>query len=289
MDATFRTGWVLTMTSGVRAFIFSMMIVMGCFSMAHAAVQQVDFGGLQWLEVKGKHFIVYIRSESDKALANIVLSRAESYYQDIGNLIGHTRYSDFWTWDDRAKIFVFADREEFSRVTGAPSWATGYSDRDSFLFKSRAVVTYRQEDAFYDSILPHEVAHLIVHDFIKREYLPIWLDEAVAQMYERRKHDAADRYCRALAQRGQTIRLDFLNRWDIRSETDAKKVELYYLQSLSVLRFLYREHGAYAFQRFFRELRDGKSVEEALRSAYPGKINSLDDLERHWINFLKRL
>ncbi len=257
-------------------------------STAWAGVEEVDFGGIHWSQTKGKHFVVYFQDAQDKALANTALDRAEDYYQNIGSLIGHTRYSDFWTWENRAKIFIFADRNEFSRVTGAPLWATGYSDRDSFLFKSRAIVTYQQEEAFYDSILPHEVTHLILHDFIKRENLPIWIDEAVSQMYERNKHDISDRLCRALADRGQLIPLVILNRWDIRGEKDSKKVEVYYLQSLSVMRFLYREYGSYAFQNFFRALRDGKTVDEALRSAYTGKIDSLEELQERWIAFLKR-
>ncbi len=271
----------------MRILICGIVMWVG-ISTASAAVQQVDFGGLEWFQIKGKHFIVYFQNGDDQSMANTALSRAEGYYQNVGELIGHTRYSDFWTWDDRAKIFIFADRNAFSSVTGAPLWSTGYSDRDSFLFKSRVVVTYRQEEAFYDSILPHEVTHLILHDFIKQSNVPVWLDEAVAQMYERSKHEKADRLCKALLANGQIIPLEFLNRWDIRGEQDSKKVEIFYLQSLSVVRFLYREYGVDSFHRFFRELRDGKSIDDALRSAYTGKIHSLGELQQRWVDFLKR-
>ena len=168
-----------------------------------------------------------------------------------------------------------------------PLWSIGYSDRDSYMFNSRAIVTYQQEKPLWKELLPHEISHLILHDFIPRGRLPIWIDEGVAQLFEEGKFVPADQLMRRLIGNGQYIKLDFLNSWDIRKEKDPQKVEIFYAQSLSIIRFLRERYGSERFQRFFRNLRDGKEVDEALRSAYPTDIRSLKDLQDAWLNFLK--
>ena len=103
-----------------------------------------------WKEMKGKHFVVYYAGK--EKFATEVLAKAEKLYGTITKRLGFTRYGDFWTWDQRAKIFIFSDQQSFSRRTGAPTWSIGYSDRDSYLFKSRAIVTYRSEHGPFANI-----------------------------------------------------------------------------------------------------------------------------------------
>jgi hypothetical protein len=251
-----------------------------------ASVRTLDFGGEVWQEIKEKHFIVYYDPGWDGADAKKVLRAAEEYYQKIGDMVGFTRYADFWTWEQRAKIFIFSDQGSFVRRTGAPVWSLGYSDRDSYLFQSRAIVTYRQEERLFDEILPHEISHLILHDFVPAKNLPVWIDEGIAQLHEYGKYEVADKMMTALALAGQYIRFDFLNQWDIRREEDAQKVEIFYAQSLSVMRFLRDYYGSEDFKKFCRNLRDGKSVDESLRFAYPTNLRSLQDLQQAWVKYI---
>lgn len=254
-----------------------------------ARIDYVDFGGENWAQIKGKHFIVYYDPGWDIQAAKNVLKVAEQYYQSITDVVGLTRYSDFWKWDQRAKIFIFPDQESFTARTGAPAWSMAYADRDSMLFESRAIVTYQQEQNLLNAILPHEISHLIVHDSIDSGFLPVWVDEGIAQLFEKNKHRIADRMMHVLASQGRYIKLDFLNRWNVRKEKDVKKVELFYAQSLSVIRFLQNSDGDESFRRFCRNLRDGKEVEDALRSAYPIRFRSLQDLEEAWLEYIRTL
>jgi len=242
----------------------------------------------EWNAVKGKHFVVYFPELSERQTAARVLREAENYYRKIGDQIGYTRYHNFWTWDARVKILLFPSHEAFVRTTGQPEWSTGFADRDSQLFKSRVIVTYQQEKDFFDGLLPHEISHLVLHDFLSGRPIPIWFDEGVAQLQEASKSREADRIMRFLVSRSGYIPFPLLTRMDIRKEKDSRKVQVFYAQSLSVVEFLIRQYGSHAFADFCRALRDGKNVEGALRQAYTNKIDTISQLEQKWLIYMNR-
>lgn len=244
--------------------------------------------GEEWQQIKDKHFVVYFQKAADKNIAQTLLQKAEVYYKKIGDRIGYARYADFWTWEERVKILLFPDQESFVAATGQPQWSLGYSDRDSRLFKSRTIVTYPQESGFLDGLLPHEISHLIIFDFIPgRALVPLWFEEGLAQLEETDKGAQADRIMHTLAGRGQYLDFDALTRWDVRQERDQLKVEIFYAQSLSIIRFMIKKYGNDAFQRLCRQLREGDALTTALRKAYGGQLDSLADLEKQWFNAVR--
>lgn len=242
---------------------------------------------IAWHEIKGRHFIIYYELSSDKHFAKNVLRQAEKYYRKIGARIGYKRYADFWTWDQRAKIFLFSDQISFTEKTEQPSWSLGYAARDDHLFKSRAIVTYKQERNFLTGLLPHEISHLILHDFFSWDKVPIWFDEGIAQLQEADKVEKAGRLMRLLVQRGAYIPFYDFVRLDIRKERQAGRVEAFYAQSLSIIDFLITKYGNNAFRRLCRNLRDGENFEEALSKAYNNNIKTLLELENHWLKYME--
>jgi len=239
-----------------------------------------------WTDVKGKHFIVSYLSRNDLATAKQILQRAEDYYSKIGDRIGFTRYGDFWTWDDRTQVFLYPDQASFVDGTGQPTWSTGFSDRDPYLFQSRVIATFNQEREFFDGLLPHEISHLVLHDYIPERLIPIWFDEGIAQLFEHHKSAQARRIMRAMVTRGKYIPLRQLMSLDIRGETDPKRVTIFYAQSLSVVEFLLDHYGQDAFRRLCRSMRDGDGFETALRKATSNQLPSLEALEEKWFNDL---
>ena len=270
-----------------RFFIFGILSWLGLASLAWAAADPSAAADKPWGEVKGRHFVVYYEAGADEDLAQTLARRAEEYYDKIGVDTGYARANKFWTWEERAKIFLFSTRESFLRNTGQPVWSGGYADRDSHTFRTKTIITFKQEQEFLDGLLPHEISHLILHDFIPRAgQIPVWFDEGVAQLQEKSKREMVRGMMRDLVLRKGEIPFNLFVRLDIRKERDPQKAGIFYAQSLSVVDYLRAQYGADAFGRLCRGLRDHRSFEEALSAAYPGVIENFSDLGKKWISSL---
>lgn len=252
---------------------------------AQSPVNYSDFS--RWQSSEGEHFVVHYYDKYHASTAAHVLNKAEEYYDKVAYQIGYSRYSDFWTWEDRVKIFIFPDQASFLLTTGQKIWSKGYAVRDSKLFESRAIVTFHQEESFINNLLPHEIAHLVVKDYIGFDRpLPIWFEEGVAQQQEI-KDSAQEEAMIFLAKSGQYIPFEMLSNLDIRREADEMKVAVFYAQSRSIIEFLIKVYGREAFARLCGNLRDDMDLLQALANAYGGSIDSMAALERKWLGYMK--
>ena len=262
-----------------------------------------DYAG-DWSEKKSEHFIVYFNQ--NEQFAQDVLNGAEKDYRNIAYDLGYARYSEFWTWDKRVKIYIYPDRSSFLKATAQPTWSEGMAD-----YTNKEIVSYVWGKGFIESLLPHEIAHLVFRDFVGfRGEIPLWLDEGVAQWAEVAKRkdmkDMIQRYYQDdnLLLISDIMRLNITNLKDkqgvlIRATRtkDGKDgvlflspnnlVEIYYLESVSLIGYLIEKFGSQAFSGFCRELRDGKGVEEALKTAYPSYIRNIREFEDGWRAYLK--
>ena len=261
-------------------------LFLSCFIIFFAAGAEAS---KVWQDIKDSHFVVHYNFKEDLPAVRSVLRKAEEYYTKIAQQIGYSRYRNFWTWDERVKIIIFPDQETFIRNTNQPAWSRGYAESDSSLFHSRIIVTYRQEENFLTGLLPHEIGHLILKDFVGfSTSLPLWFEEGVAQLQESNKKELAGRYLKTLAKSRQYIPLRILMRWDIRKESDGQKVKIFYLESVSLVDFMIKTYGSSAFGNFCRNLREGKGFEGSLKSAYTVTINSVENLEKKWVEHISR-
>lgn len=242
-----------------------------------------------WDEVSDKHFIVHYDKRIGTEQARQTLRKAEEYYSLVAQRLGYARYTDYWTWEQRVKIIVYADQSDFMANTGQPPWSLGYADRDVRLLNSRAIVTYLQEQDFFEGVLPHEIGHLILRDFVgPSATIPLWFDEGVAQSQESQKVAFADQLMPRLIVLGRYLPLDQLVSVDIRSETDKLRVRIFYAQSVSVVNFLIKNYGHEAFGRLCRSIGEGNSFERSLAMAYASSIGSIKALENKWIDSQRR-
>lgn len=236
----------------------------------------------QWREVKGDHFIVYF--EQDEKFAEEVLTKAEIYYREIALELGYQRYSGFWTWNNRVKIFIYPDRTSFLAATNQPAWSAGLAN-----YKDKTIVSYVWSQGFTNSLLPHETAHLVFRDYVGFEgEVPLWLDEGVAQWMEPKKRQKAKEAIRDLIDQGGFMSLEGLLAMDIREVGNEQWVPSYYIEAVSLVGFLISEYGSENFIDFCRQLRDGKSFQEALKFSYPTSIRSIQELEEKWQSYIKR-
>ena len=243
-------------------------------------------GGDPFLEVISEHFRARYTVASEREMVTAVLRRAEEYYKHVADDIGYSRYEDFWTWDRRVVIILYPDQYAYERFTGAPAWSKGYASRDTRIFRERTIVSYDGQENFVDEVLPHEIAHLMLWDYLHTpRAVPVWFEEGVAQLEESGKKEQVQEAMRPLVLQGKHIPFSSFELMTVTGEKDNLKVSLFYAQSLSIVVFLIQKYGADPFHRLCAELRDGISFELALAHAYPSLIESVDALEKRWVKY----
>ena len=67
--------------------------------------------------------------------------------------------------------------------------------------------------------------------------------------------------------------------------TGSALLELFYLQSVSIVDFLIEKYGTKKFTTFCRNLRDAKTLNEALSSTY--RLKDIQELEEEWSKYIR--
>lgn len=237
-----------------------------------------------WQEVRSKHFRVFYVEGTE--FANSVLNWAEIYYAQIRYDLGldHVVERDrtLWLWDQRCRIYLFPDRQSYLQATGAPPWSSGAVN-----YRQRAVYSFDGAAKFLESVLPHELAHILFREFVgfDNPEVPRWLDEGVAQYAE------ADRREAALAVMQRNVAADhYLSLEDLTglavNTAHGGVARIFYAQAATLVHFFIQHYGAHRFIAFCGHLRDGSDVERALSFATSSRLQSLGDLEVAWRAFL---
>jgi len=234
----------------------------------------------EWKEKKSEHFIVYYK-EFHRDFLGRLIRQAEHFYRKITDDLGYTRY-DYWTWDNRAKIYIYNDKEDYLKGTRQPEWSVGAADS-----RNKEIIAYYGASAeFFNTVLPHEMGHLMLREFIGLEAsVPLWFEEGVATMQEKGRRHLARRQVRQALSNKTFIPLDSLSDIDIRGEKEEPKVRLFYNEALMVIIFLIDRFGRDKFVNLCRSIRDGKNFEEALSDTYYGR--TLEQLNKEFIKYMR--
>ncbi len=260
--------------------------------------------GPEWQELKGEHFLIYFLG--DKQFAREVLDKSEGYYRNIATNLGYPRYEEFWLWENRVKIYIYSNRESYLSASSQPFWSEGMAD-----YTNKRILTQAGSESFLVSVLPHELAHLIFRDFVGfKGEIPLWLDEGVAQWAEESRKDQLKAAVKALYNDNKLLSMGDMMKLNMRILKDKNTVFIrpsrtktgevitlilstenlvntYYIQAVSLISFLIEKYGSKSFADFCRELRDGKTTVDALRSAYSDYIHNLNELEDRWRRYLE--
>lgn len=267
--------------------------------------------GQSWKEIKSDHFVIRYApgSAADggtdvERFADEVAHLAEKYYARIAEDLGYPRHSEFWTWDNRVKILLYPDKPSYVTQGQNAAWSEGVAN-----YTKREIASYAGSGRFLAHILPHEMAHLIFRDFVGfKGEIPLWLDEGVAQWSEEALRPEVKRIIAGMYNKDVLLTINDMMTIDVRrlgnqnlfirpvKTREGKEatmflspdalINTYYAQSASLVGFLIERYGSSDFASFCREIRDGKSVEDAVRSVYYSHIRSLEELETEWRKFI---
>lgn len=227
-----------------------------------------------WQTDKTPHFIVNYQYAPSGYIPELI-GRAEKYYNSIIEELGYRRF-DFWSWDKRAKIYLYKEGADYLKDTNRTNWSGA-----SVNVKDRVIKTFIGQKSFFDSILPHEMAHIIFREFIgSKAGLPLWIEEGVACSQETSVLHERLRIIKELLSQGSYIRINKLS-----SIQDYSLIgpEVFYSQAASLIVFLLKRYGADRFLDFSRQIRDGVKWQEALLKTY--KFESLNQFENRWKEF----
>ncbi|MFH1413608.1 MAG: hypothetical protein ABIG56_02030 [Candidatus Omnitrophota bacterium] len=253
-------------------FFFFLSSASLSFSSVHAQVEATF-----WQTTKSQHFVIYSQEVPRDYLQRLI-SRAESYYNRILDSLGFRRF-DFWTWDNRAKIYLFKNSSSYQNETERDGWSGGMVH-----VGSRTIKTFVGQAGFFDSMLPHEMAHIVFREFIGEDKrLPLWIDEGVACSQEESMLDNRIEMAKLMIENNTYI--DFNTFSEVADSLSVDPQE-FYAQAASMLVFLLERNGKDRFFDFSRRIRDGEDWLIALIKAY--RFKDLGEAEEKWKQFMSQ-
>ena len=259
--------------------ITSLLIALAvCFTCGRAPLLAAD---LQKLE-RG-HFVVY---HQNRTLANKLSWKAEYHYKRIVNHFGVREFRP-WEGNGKCPIYLYKTQRDFQQATGAPEWSVGLAQFNPFRFAS-----YEKAPNLFKDTLPHEMTHMLLYLFMDKKRVPLWLTEGMAQFEEegQRSRYRSRTLLKWYLRRGEHMKLEELFKVPfLPANTPQEQIDLFYVQSASVVDHLITGNIRTNFGRFLSNLKGGMTVENALIKAYQWKYkNGISDLEKRWRDFVKR-
>lgn len=237
---------------------------------------------VKWNTSKSTHFIVYFKNAPGSFIEQLI-SKSEDYYDKIADNLGFTRFN-FWLWDNRAKIYIYDDAGDYRVSTGRPEWSAGAARP-----QEKIIYTYAYVQGFFESILPHEMSHIIFREFVgfDNHSIPTWLDEGVASYQQIKRSQGGLFLVKEAVKEGTLMGLEKLSQTNPQSILETSTAQLYYAEAVSIVDYLIKEFGKNNFVLFCQNLRDKRNLERAICSVYP--FSNLEEFGQGWQRYLKKL
>ncbi|MBF0479587.1 MAG: hypothetical protein HQL26_08895 [Candidatus Omnitrophica bacterium] len=250
------------------------------FSMTIQAWARVDVPE-GWSVERTRHFLVYYKNVPYD-LVKTVQESAEECFRTIKENLGMSSEVP-WTLDDRAKIYIYPNHDDYVAALKGFPWSSGVAHA-----KDKTIRTFPAENGFFDSVLPHELGHIIFREVIGFETeIPLWLEEGVAMNQEKAKRYGSDQYVKEAIKNKRFKTLAQLSQMQLTHEISKTEVDLFYEESASAVNFLINEYEDVRFFRLCKKLKEGFSFEPVLEKVYP-QVRSIKRLNDNWVDYLER-
>jgi hypothetical protein len=200
--------------------------------------------------------------------AKALLARLPSWWADVERpLAGDV--------DDRLHVTFVSHAGRVADATGQPHWAAGVARPG----KGSIIVAQHGPDGSrttLETLVKHEMVHVILHRVTGGVSLPRWFHEGVAESFtDKLDFRRVTTLAEAVFGRGVPS-MERLERSF--SQGDARRVSVAYAASGDLVEFL-RAQGDQPFRQLLLELRRGKSLEGAIVATYD---RSLLELVGQW-------
>ena len=234
-----------------------------------------------WQQMKGRDFDIYYRAGVPDDFVGMTMDTAEDELKRVTDNLGITKIPG-WGMGKQIKVYIYADREDFVKNGGQAQWAHGVA-----FAKARTVKLYPDATGFFDTVLPHELGHIIFRDYIGYSaVLPLWFEEGVAIYQEKAKRLGAKREAYQAIENGQFIPLSQLSGVRLYKNTNNQTVDIFYTESASLVYYLITELGEREFYMLCDELKNDTPFQEALHKVYL-RFKTINDLNQSWVDYLK--
>jgi Peptidase MA superfamily len=234
-----------------------------------------------WRQMKGQNFIIYYRADVPVDFAQTTMDTAEEEFKRVSDNLGITNNQN-WSWENQAKVYIYSDRDDYVKNGRQAIWSHGAA-----FAQARTIKTYPDSQGFFDSILPHELGHIIFRDYIGfTAIVPLWFEEGVAIYQEKAKRLGANKTVKEAIENGQFIPLSQLSGVRLYKDSKDQVVDLFYTESASAVYYMITELGDQEFYMFCNELKNNTPFEEALLKVYL-RFRTIDELNQAWVDFLQ--
>ncbi len=207
-----------------------------------------------------------------QAAAGEVLQLYPVLRQELQAILG-------WHLNSRSRVVLIRTNQQFREITrNGPIVAFASPQKDLIVINYSRMST---RPFNLRTTLKHEMCHLLLHEHIKPDNLPRWLDEGICQWASdgigELLMDNSWSGLDAAVMSGQTFRLSQLAN---RFPSGKSALMLAYEQSKSIVLYIDRQYGVDAIPAILSDLKNGETIETAL---FQTLSLSLPQLEKEWL------
>ena len=219
---------------------------------------------------------LYFKTISNSPVSAQVGQIADHLYQKI---LADAKLTQVMQRAGQTQLYLYQSRAEYLEKSKMPAWSDG-------VFTPRGIIIYLHPKV--PETLAHEITHLIFWEFFGEARAELlWLNEGLAMHEEAqaRPERTADAYKSALpVLKGHYLPLAKLTGIASAIKHKNREAHIFYVESWLLVRFLLERGGNVGFYEFLKALKEHAPLDEAIRRAFPGKWNNLDELEMSFRN-----
>jgi hypothetical protein len=230
-----------------------------------------------WESLEVPNFSVRFQA-GQEGLAGRVGECAERVRSELYRTWFNLEYRPDWT--PKCQVFLHTSVETYAKATENRASSSGYSTTHS----SRGRVVSQRIDLLQDgsdllrSVLPHELAHVLLSYHFVRRPLPLWAEEGLAVSAEAREmRDAHIKNLDSYARRGTLYSASEL--MTMREYPAEELRGVFYAQSVSLVEYFINRRGAVPFMEFLNLT--SRQVSDAVLQRIYG-LASLQELNQDW-------